>query len=163
MTRLQYHRAVQVGLGSGLVLLVAAMAIMFLIGQSPWEPVRMSAGILLGPEALSPVSPMDLGLFLTGLLVHFGLSVAYALAITAIVWRMPRTKAIAVGVSLGLFIYILNFYFLIALFPWFAEVRNIISLALHLAFGGLVGYLFKYRARIRRHEHYYPSFWETNA
>lgn len=163
MNRLQYHRAVQAGLGAGLALLVAAMAIMFLVGKSLWGPVRMSAGVLLGPEVLSPASPMDLGLFLTGLLVHFGLSIAYALAITSIVWRMPRAQATAVGVGLGLLLYVLNFYFLIAFFPWFADVRNIVNLALHLFFAGLVVYIFKYRATMRRKHRYYPSLWETNT
>lgn len=42
---------------------------------------------------------------------------------------------LAVGVVFGLIVYVVNFYGMTVFFPWFAEARNWLSMALHAVFG----------------------------
>ena len=43
--------------------------------------------------------------------------------------------ALAVGAAFGLAPYLINFYGMTALFPWFANARNWVSIFAHVMFG----------------------------
>lgn len=51
--------------------------------------------------------------------------------------------AVAVGLVFGLLLYAVNFYALTAVFPWFANARNWVSIFAHGVFGLVLGMFYK--------------------
>lgn len=145
-----WSAAIGAGLLAGVVFLILEMVMVpvFLHG-SPWGPPRMIGAIALGKSVLPPPATFTLGVFLTAVVVHFLLSVIYAIILGAIVHRMGMGMAILVGGGFGLLLYIANFYVLTALFPWFANARNWVTIFAHLLFGLIAAWAYKGLARSR--------------
>lgn len=113
------------------------MLLMALVqGVNPWRPVYMIAGIVMGPQALQATG-FDFGTAVVGVLVHLVLSVLLGLAISWLVHRFDMGAAVGTGAAIGLAIYLINFHVMTALFPWFAEMRNWITVLTHLVFGSV--------------------------
>lgn len=81
-------------------------------------------------------------------LVHFSLSIAYGLALGALVACLRGRAVLAVGAAFGLALFLVNMYGFTAVFPWFAATRDPITLAAHVVFG--VSAAAVYRAAARR-------------
>ena len=128
------------GLASGFVFL-ALMGIMMplFLGTSPWAAPRMIAAITQGSGALSPIDAFDLGAVLASLVVHFTLSMVYALVFAFIGKGHSMAADALAGVAFGLAVYVVNFYLFTALFPWFAQMRNWVAVVSHVAYGGVLG------------------------
>jgi uncharacterized membrane protein YagU involved in acid resistance len=143
--RIDWPAGVYAGLIAGVVFLMLEMIMVWLfMGESPWAPPRMIAAMVLGEGVLPmPDKPatFGFGIMLTAVIIHFVLSIIYALLGAAIVAnRMGYGAAIGLGALCGLVIYLINFYpIAAALFPWFAMARNWISIFAHIVFGALVG------------------------
>ena len=137
--------AIWAGLIAGVVFLVMEMILVTTLGGgSAWGPPRMMAAMVMGQEVLpGPENPptFDMGIVLVGMMVHFMLSIVLAVALAAVLgaMRAGAGTAIAVGAGFGLLVYIVNFYGLTAVFPWFENARNWITIASHLVFGAVVG------------------------
>jgi len=135
-----WRAAAGAGLIASVVFLVLEMVMVpVFLGGNAWDPPRMMAAILLGEGVLpmpgqSP-APLDARILIAALTVHIGLSVLYALLLSAVVTRVPRSAALAVGIAFGLMLYVVNFYGFTALFPWFAMARNWVSIVAHAVFG----------------------------
>lgn len=158
--RFNAKSAAEAGLIAGAVFLVLEMLLVGIAQGTPWAPPRMIGAILLGPDALPPPAGFALGAVLAGLVVHFVMSALFGLGIGALVSRMSTGTAILVGLAAGLVLYVVNFYVLTAVFPWFADGRNLITIVAHLVFGGVAAWAYKElaaRARpmpgFRRAEH----------
>ena len=67
--------------------------------------------------------------------VHFALSIAYGLALAALVSRLRVAPSILAGAVFGLFLYGVNMYGFTAVFPWFEAARDWITAATHAVFG----------------------------
>ncbi|MEW6612579.1 MAG: hypothetical protein AB1409_07560 [Pseudomonadota bacterium] len=132
-----WNSAVGAGIIAGIVFLVLEMLLvpLFVPGTTPWTPVRMVGAIALGQDALPPPHTFSLTVFLAAALVHFALSIIYALIGAYLIFRLDTWAALLVGVVGGLLTYYVNFYGFTGLFPWFAEARNWISILTHIAFG----------------------------
>lgn len=121
--------------------IVFAMLEMFMVwaimGMSFWGPLQMIAAMLMGTEVLPQNSPITVGIGLVGLMIHMVLSVIYGLVIGWMVHKMDMGPALLVGAVVGLvLIYFVNFYLIApAVFPWFVQARNWISLLTHIVFG----------------------------
>lgn len=101
---------------------------------------RLTAAIVLGREALSAASVATWPVVLVATLVHFALSAAYALLPARFAGRLPLLPALVAGGGYGVAIYAVNMYGFTAVFPWFALVRDPITLFAHVVFGiALVG------------------------
>lgn len=134
--KLDWKAAILAGIVAGSVFLMLEMIMVPLfMGQSPWGPPRMMAAIVLGEGVLPPPATFAPGIVLVAMLLHFVLSIVYALIFAAVIHRLGLASALALGACGGLVLYLVNFYGFTALFPWFAMARNWISIFAHIVFG----------------------------
>ena len=94
---------------------------------------------------------MTITQFLTSsyFLSYIVLSLIYAFIFAWIAgqWQMTMTAAVSGGLLFGLVIYAVNFYGFTAVFPWFAEARNWITILAHTIFGLTLGVVYEPLAR----------------
>jgi hypothetical protein len=100
-----------------------------------WRDARLAAAIVLGPAVLNPPATFDAEVVLVATLVHFALSIVYAVALAAMIARLGIVSSLIAGPAFGAALYAINLYGFTALFPWFAVARGGITLAAHVAFG----------------------------
>lgn len=139
------------GAAAGVVFGILEMTMVPLfLDQSPWAPVRMIAAIGLGPEVLPPQAALSTNVVVVALIVHFTLSLVYGWALAPIIKAAALTQAVLLGLAFGLAVYLVNFHLFTAMFPWFSEARNWVSILVHLVFGGaLAGSYVGLRERAR--------------
>jgi hypothetical protein len=145
--RIRVSAALWSGLIAGFVFLAFEMAILMMMGQSPWGPPRMMGAIVLGRDVLPPPATFDMGAVAAAMLVHFPLSILYASVLALALERLSLWPALLAGAAFGLAIYFINFYGFTALFPWFADARGAGSLGGHVAFGLVLAFAYKKLAR----------------
>jgi uncharacterized membrane protein YagU involved in acid resistance len=135
--RVQWASAVIAGLVAGVFYLLWVMILMPTVGDapSPWAPARMIAAIVLGPEVLPPPATFDAAIVGSALGLHFVLSIIYGLLLAPVISGMTRLPTLVTGGVFGITIYIVNFYFFTALFPWFVDGRGWIGSVGHVLFG----------------------------
>lgn len=134
--KLSLSAAVWAGLIAGLVFLVLEMVLVPVFGGgSPWGPPRMIAAIAMGPGVLPPPATFDLVIVLVAMLVHFVLAIVLGIVLAWLVKGRAQGVALAIGAVFGLVVYLVNFYGMTAVFPWFAMARNWISIFAHVVFG----------------------------
>lgn len=129
-----------VGLGAGSLATFAQMLLWWLADMpvlaTLWRDARLTAALLMGPGVLPPPATARWDILLVASLIHFALSIAYALLPAMLVsTRQPAGPVIIAGAGYGLGIYIVNLYGLTLLFPWFSVARGGVTLATHLLFG----------------------------
>ncbi|MDF3881483.1 hypothetical protein [Cupriavidus basilensis] len=133
-----WRAAVLSGFAAGVVFLVVELVALWLMGESPWWPPRMIAGIALARDVLSQAAP-DAGIVLAALLVHFMLSIAFGLILAVIMAPFSFDSSIGVaslaGAVFGLAVYVINFYGITTLVPWLADARGAPSFLAHVVFG----------------------------
>lgn len=127
------------GLIAGAVFMMMEMGLVALSGGSPWAPPRMIAAIVMGEGVLPPPANFDLMIMIAAMAVHFMLSIVIGLGFAFIAKRFGLLMAVGVGAVVGLALYVVNFYGMTAIFPWFAMARNTISIVSHIAFGMVLG------------------------
>ena len=138
-TPIDLAAGVRGGAAGGLAFLILEMALVPLVlGGSAWGPVRMIAGLVMGPDVVPPAATVD-GVVVVGLAVHFALSALYGVILALIVPRMMGGQAVLIGGLYGLVLYLVNFYGFTLLFPWFAMAHNWVTVLSHLAFGVVAG------------------------
>jgi hypothetical protein len=128
---------------AGVVFLVLELALATLIpGGSPWASPRMLASIILGRDVLHAPASFEAGIMVAALAMHFLLAIVFALILSLIMVRFSFDSSAGMaslaGAMFGLAMYLLNFYGMTRLFPWFAEARNWVSVVSHLVFGVVV-------------------------
>lgn len=144
--------AVWAGIISGLIFMMLEMILVpMFLGGSPWGPPRMIAAIILGKEVLPPPANFDFGVVMGAVMLHLVLSVIYAMVLSLIVNRMSFWVAILVGAVFGYMLYLVNFYLMTGIFPWFANARNWVSVFSHISFG--IGAAWAYLGLVGRHAH----------
>lgn len=151
--KMDWKAGILAGIIAGAVFLLLEMIMVPLfLGMPVWAPVRMIAAIVLGPGVLPPPATFDAGIGLTAMIVHFLLSIIFALILAAIIRRLPTGTAVLTGLIFGLALYLINFHVLTAAFPWFADARNWVSIFAHLVFGGVAAWIYKglQRSRVQR-------------
>lgn len=133
-----------VGIGAGTLATVAQIALWQLAGipvlETLFRDARLTAALLMGSGVLPPPATAQWEILLVATLIHFALSISYALLPMLLAARLASRSAIVVGALYGLGIYVINLYGLTVLFPWFSVARNWVTLVTHLVFGiGLTG------------------------
>jgi uncharacterized protein YndB with AHSA1/START domain len=128
-----------VGIGAGILATVVQIALWQLAGMPVLETLfrdaRLTAALLMGPGVLPPPSTARWDILLVASLIHFALSIIYALAPALLAARLPAGQAIVAGALYGLGIYVVNLYGFTTLFPWFSVARDWVTLVTHLVFG----------------------------
>ena len=141
--RLKFGAAIWSGLIAGVVFMMVEMAMLMMMGQSPWGPPRMMGAIILGRDALPPPETFDMGVMLAAMGVHLPLSMLYGLVFALVVSRLTLWPAVAAGLVFGVVIYGVNFYAMTSFFPWFADARGMGSLVGHALFGAVLAFSYK--------------------
>lgn len=127
------------GVIAGAAFMMMEMGLVALSGGSPWGPPRMIAAIVMGEGVLPPPASFDLMILMTAMAVHLMLSIIIGIGFAFLARRFSPVMAVAVGAGLGLGLYVVNFYGMTAIFPWFAMARNTVSIVSHIAFGMVLG------------------------
>lgn len=127
------------GLIAGAVFMMMEMGLVALSGGSPWGPPRMIAAIVMGEGVLPPPASFDLMIMMAAMAVHLMLSIVIGVGFAFIAKRFGLLMAVGVGTVVGLALYVVNFYGMTAIFPWFVMARNTISIVSHIAFGMVLG------------------------
>ena len=127
------------GLAAGAVLMVVELFWAALVSpDSPWTTSRAIAAILIGREVLQ-YPGFDVGVMATALFTHYVLGVFFGLALGAILaqfaseWDLP--EMMITGVLFGAALYLVNFYGMAQVFPWFGALRGWPAFVGHLIFG----------------------------
>lgn len=127
------------GLVAGVVAAVAQIILWWLAGMPLPEiffrDARLTAALIMGSGVLPPPSTPQWDVLLVATLIHFALSIAYALIPAHLAGRLRAGPTLLVGASYGLLIYVVNLYGLTLLFPWFAVARDWVTLVTHVVFG----------------------------
>lgn len=139
------------GMVAGTVsLLVMAMLSTSVYGESVWKLPRMVAAMIAGPEALQPDDELSVTLVAMAVVMHFALSLLFAFVLAALVKDMPEAAAPWIGMAFGVALYFGNLYGLAKLFPWFASLRTLDTLAAHVLFGILAATAYRQLAAASR-------------
>ncbi len=142
--RIDPAMALIAGIAAGVLATGAQVVLWWLAGMplaaTLLRDARLTAALLLGPSVLTPPSTLRWDILLVATLIHFALSVLYALLPAAVGGRLRQGEALVAGAAYGALIYAVNLYGLTYFFPWFAVARDWVTLAAHLVFGvALVG------------------------
>ena len=108
---------------------------------------RFAAAIVLGPGVLPPPATFDKQIILIATLVHFTLSITYALMLAWLIADLRTRTSLLAGAAFGLGLYAVNMYAFTAIFPWFASSRDWITTLTHLAFGMVLAAAYRIAAK----------------
>lgn len=139
---------------AGVAFLIVEMGLVAATGGEVWGPSRMMAAIVMGEGVLPPPTTYSPGITAVAMVVHFVLSIIYAVVLAAILqwWPLPLWPALGIGAVFALIIFLVNFYgFAELAFPWFATARNWITIVSHIVFGIVLAG--SYRLIAARQEH----------
>lgn len=134
-----WRAAAMGGCVAGAVILVLELLAISFAGQSPWGAPRMIAAIAVGRGVLEQPATFDVGIVLLALAVHFVLSVIFALILAVIIapfsFDSSMGMASLAGAVFGATVYLVNFYGMSQVFPWFVDARSWASFVSHIVFG----------------------------
>jgi hypothetical protein len=133
-------------LGAGLLAGVLATLVQIILWwlaalpvvETLWRDTRLTAGIVLGADALTAAHLSPWTLMLVATLIHFTLSGIYGLVLARFIDRLPAGRALLAGGLFGAALYAVNLYGFTLFFPWFAVTRDGITALTHVAFGMLL-------------------------
>ena len=148
--RINAKAALWAAIIAGIVFMMLEMMVPVFMGDSPWGPPRMIAAIGMGKGVLPPPATFDAGIMMVAMLIHFGLSVILAFLFAFIARGRPIGMATLIGGVFGLVIYLVSFYGMTAVFPWFAMARGWISIFAHIVYGAVLGSVYASVARRTR-------------
>jgi hypothetical protein len=134
-----WSSAAVAGLAAGALLMVLDLCWPLMFGNGdPWATSHKIAALLLGQQALLS-SGFDLTVVATALFIHYTLGVFSGLVIGAGIasmrWENSLVMTQIVGYVFGVVVYLVNFYVLSSVFPWFYDMRGEATFLGQLAFG----------------------------
>lgn len=135
--------ALSAAVAAGVVFMMLEMIMVpVFMGGSPWGPPRMIAAIGMGKGVLPPPATFDAVIMMVAVVIHFGLSVILAFLFAFIARGRAMGMAIGLGVVFGLVVYLVNFYGMTAIFPWFATARGWIPIFAHVVYGAVLAWVY---------------------
>jgi hypothetical protein len=137
--RPDWAAAAVAGFGAGGVLMLLELFWSTLIvGSNPWGASRMVAAIVMGIDVLNS-SDYSTSVLVVALVTHYVIGVALGMLLGAIIapFHLDSSAGMVLlaGAIFGLLIYLVNFYIVVAAFPWFAAMRGWSTAVAHLIFG----------------------------
>lgn len=136
---LDWRSAAAAGVAAGIVATAAEIVLWWAVSESLpailYRDARFTAAIVMGREVLPPPATFDVPILLVATMVHFALSLAYGLTLSAMISRLSTRASLLAGAAAGLALYAVNMYGFTFVFPWFAAVRDWITVAAHVVFG----------------------------
>lgn len=147
MPDIHWRSAVLAGIVAGVVASVAQVALWWAssepLAAMLFRDARLTAAIVMGREVLAPPATFDGSVMLVAALVHFALSTAYGLTLSAFLARLSTPLSLLAGGAFGLLLYAINMYGFTFLFPWFVVTRGWITVATHVVFGTVAAMVYK--------------------
>src|SRR5437879_10831044 len=123
-----FNAAVYAGIVAGILATVVQIALWSVFADALpailFRDARFAAAIVMGRKVLPPPASFDWTVMLVATMVHFALSVAYGLALSALIRRLRTLPSMLAGAAFGLCLYGVNMYGLTAVFPWFEATRD---------------------------------------
>ncbi len=135
--------AVLAGMVAGTVfLLIVLFRIPAVYGASAWLPLQYMASLVMGEGVLPPAEPTAL-VGIVGVVVHYVLSLVFALTLAFITHRWGFFVGIIVGALFGLAVFFINMGIFTLFFPWM-YILNVPTFAGgHIFFGALAGAVYE--------------------
>ncbi|HEU5296630.1 MAG TPA: hypothetical protein VFU71_17750 [Burkholderiaceae bacterium] len=136
------------GFAAGAVLMVLDLLWSTVVDPGgPWRTSHMIAPIFTGADAArAPNYDFSVGVVAIALAVHYVVGIVFGLILAAIMTPLhldsTLEKAIGTGAVFGVVLYVVNFYGLVHLFPWLAELRGWPTIGAHLVFGVVAALLY---------------------
>jgi hypothetical protein len=159
MPGFHWRSAALAGIAAGILATVFQIALWWLASEPLpailFRDARLAAAIVMGPRALAPLPTFDASIVLVATLVHFALSIAYGLILSAVLARHSKQLSLPrylfAGSAFGVVLYAVNMYGFTLLFPWFAVTRDWITATTHAVFGVVVAIVYR-ATTLRRHD-----------
>lgn len=130
---------ISAGLAAGIVSTLAQILLWLVFtDELPailFRDARLTAALIMGRGVLPPPATFDADVWLAATLIHFALSICYAVALPPFVARLGRDSSLLVGAGFGAVLYAVNLYGFTEVFPWFAQARGWIAAVAHVVFG----------------------------
>jgi hypothetical protein len=138
--------AVNAGVAAGILSTLAQIALWSMLSNAfpaiLFRDARLAAAIVMGTAVLPPLTGFDGSVMLAATLVHFSLSIFYALILAWLISRLATPLSAIVGAVFGLVLYPVNMYGFTVFFPWFEAARDWITAASHVVFGVVVALVY---------------------
>ncbi|HJV53323.1 MAG TPA: hypothetical protein VJ652_17790 [Noviherbaspirillum sp.] len=116
-----------------------------LMGATPWTVSHKVAAILMGPQ-VAQSHDFSIAVVSVALVTHYVLGIVFGMILAAIMapfrFDSSPSMAVAIGAIFGLLLYLLNFYGLARMFPWFMDLRGWPNLIGHLIFGMTAAFMY---------------------
>lgn len=127
------------GLAAGAILMVLELIwAILIVGGEPWRISHMIAAIVVGPDALE-VRDFSVRLIALALATHYVLGMVFGLVLAALIAPFHLEERagflLLAGAAFGMALYLINFYGMSVVFPWFADLRGGVAVVAHLVFG----------------------------
>ena len=126
------------GIVAGIAFFVANLLLSNIL--TPSLLLRYIASLVMGSDVLTNGNSTAL---IVGGIVHFALSLLFALVISIVIHRWGLLVGIIGGGILGLALYAINLYTLTLLFPWFFAINTSSLLISHVIFGAVAGGIYE--------------------
>jgi hypothetical protein len=124
--------------GGAILMVVELLWSTLVMGTSPWSTSHKIAAIVMGPGVLQ-TNEFNITIVAVALVTHYVLGAILGMILGAIVAPFHLDSSIgmmlAAGAVFGLAIYLINFYGMVRMFPWFVDLRGWATLVAHLIFG----------------------------
>jgi hypothetical protein len=151
---LNWSAAVGAGIAAGVIATGVQITLwwMFLdaLPSILYRDARLTAAILMGQEVLPPPATFDWKVMIVASFIHFVISIAYSVILACLISRFGMMLSLLAGSIYGLILYGVNMYGVTLVFPWFAEVRDWITVLTHVVFGISIAGTYKALARHER-------------
>lgn len=138
---------VAAGVGSALAQVLLWLVFTDAFPDALFRDARLTAAIVLGQGVLPPPATFDAVILLISALIHFALSIVYGLTLAWVLTRAAVGASLLIGALFGSVLYAVNLYGFTALFPWFAQVRDWVTLTAHLVFGVTAARVYRWLER----------------
>jgi hypothetical protein len=129
--------AVSAGLIAGTIMMLLQLVMYPLFfDRSAWFHPRLIAAIPLGRDVLPGAARgADASVAIAALVVHYALSILYAVIASLVLDRVRFWPAVALGAVGGFALYLINYYGFTNVFEWFVASRNWVTTFTHISFG----------------------------
>ena len=136
---LNWRLAISSGIVAGVVATGAQISLWLVFTDALpgifYRDARFTAAILLGQGVLPPPATFDWKVMIIATVIHFAISIVYSLILALLLSRIGMMLSLLAGSIYGLMIYTVNMYGVTAIFPWFSEARDWITVVTHVVFG----------------------------
>lgn len=140
-----WRAAAVAGLIGGATLMVLELLWSATSGASPWIITNQIAGIGLGAD-IARSADFSASVVAVALVIHYALGVVFGCILAAMLSLLHLEDRpgmeVAAGAVFGTLLYIVGFYGMASLYPWFADLRGLETYIGQVIFGMVVAFTY---------------------